>query len=100
MMRAANVFVGRAGMLTVAEALAVGVAPILCSPVPGQEVRSADFLVNSGVALLARDEEDVVEKVRFLSSHAERLAQLSANAKELGKPSATQKICERVAAAF
>lgn len=99
LMRAADVLVGKAGGLTVSEALAVGLPLIIYNPVPGQEIYNVDFLVNSGAGLLSRDEEDVVEKVRFLSAHPDRLAQMAGNAATLGKPTAAQTICERVLAA-
>lgn len=100
MMRAADVLVGKAGGLTVSEALAVGLPLIIYNPVPGQEIYNVDFLVNSGAGLLTRDEDDVVEKVRFLSRHPERLAQMADNARVLGKPAAAQTVCERVLAAI
>jgi len=100
MMNSADVLVGKAGGLTVSEALAMQLPLIIYNPVPGQEIYNVDFIVNYGAGLPARDEEDVVEKVRFLSTHAERLAQLSANAGALGKPSAAQSVCERVVTAL
>jgi UDP-N-acetylglucosamine:LPS N-acetylglucosamine transferase len=50
--------------------------------------------------MLARDEDDVVEKVHFLSGHQERSAQMTANASTLGMPAAAQTICERVLSAI
>ncbi len=88
MMRAADVLVGKAGGLTVSEALAVGLPLIIYNPVPGQELYNVDFLVNFGAGLLSRDEDDVVEKVRFLSTHPERLKQMTDDAAMLGKPGA------------
>ena len=99
MMHAADVLVGKAGGLTVSEALSVGLPLIIYNPVPGQELYNVDFLVNYGAGLLSRDEDDVVEKVKFLSTHPERLEQMAANAGTLGKPEAAQTICERVLAA-
>ena len=99
MMQAADVLVGKAGGLTVSEALAVGLPLIIYNPVPGQEIYNVDFLVNYGAGLSSRDEDDVVEKVRFLSTHPERLQQMAANTATLGKPEAAQTICERVLAA-
>jgi processive 1,2-diacylglycerol beta-glucosyltransferase len=99
MMRAADVLVGKAGGLTVSEALSVALPLIIYNPVPGQELYNVDFLVNYGAGLLSRDEDDVVEKVRFLSTHPQRLQQMAANAGTLGKPEAAQTICERVLAA-
>ncbi|PKQ29323.1 MAG: hypothetical protein CVT60_05940 [Actinobacteria bacterium HGW-Actinobacteria-10] len=100
MMCAADVLVGKAGGLTVSEALAMQLPLIIYNPVPGQEVYNVDFLVNYGAGLFARDEEDVVEKVRFLSSHPVRLGQMSENAGTIGMPGATQTVCERVLAAL
>jgi processive 1,2-diacylglycerol beta-glucosyltransferase len=98
MMRAADVLVGKAGGLTVSEALAMGLPLIIFNPVPGQELFNVDFLVNYGAGLQARDEDDVVEKVRFLSTHPDRLQQMAANAGQLGKPAAAATVCERVLA--
>jgi processive 1,2-diacylglycerol beta-glucosyltransferase len=98
MMRSADVLVGKAGGLTVSESLAVGLPLIIYNPVPGQEIYNVDFLVNSGAGLLSRDEEDVVEKVRFLANHPDRLRQMAANAQALGKPEAAQAVCEQVLA--
>ncbi len=100
MMRSADVLVGKAGGLTVSEALAVGLPLIIYNPVPGQELYNVDFLVNYGAGMLSRDEDDVVEKVRFLSTHPQRLKQMADNAATLGKPAAAQAICERVLAAL
>lgn len=96
MMKAADVLVGKAGGLTVSESLSMGLPLIIYNPVPGQELYNVDFLVNYGAGLLSRDEDDVVEKVKFLSGHAERLGQMAANASTLGKPVAAQAVCERV----
>lgn len=100
MMTAADVLVGKAGGLTVSESLAMRLPLIIYNPVPGQEIYNVDFIVNYGAGLLARDEEDVVEKVRFLSSHADRLEQMSGNAGTIGTPTAAQAVCERVLAAL
>ncbi len=100
MMRAADLLVGKAGGLTVSEALAVGLPFIIHNPVPGQEIYNVDFLVNSGAGLWSRDEDDVVEKVRFLSTHPDRRAQMAQNAQLLGKPEAARTVCEQVLAAI
>ncbi len=99
-MRASDVLVGKAGGLTVSESLAMGLPLIIFNPVPGQEIYNVDFLVNFGAGLYARDEDDVIEKVRFLSTHPRRLAQMAENADMLGKPAAARAVCERVLAAI
>ncbi len=100
MMCAADVLLGKAGGLTVSEALALGLPLIAFNPVPGQEVFNVDFLVNYGAGLQARDVEDAVEKVRFLSSHPDRLRQLASNARALGRPDATRTVTEHVLSAM
>lgn len=99
-MAASDVLVGKAGGLTVSESLAMGLPLVIFNPVPGQEIYNVDFLVNYGAGLYARDEDDVVEKVRFLSTHPRRLAQMAENAGMLGKPAAARAVCERVLAAI
>jgi len=99
LMRGSDVLVAHAGGVALAEALAVGLPLIILGPVPGGETRNVDVLVNSGAALLSRDEYDAVEKVKFLSTHPERLAQMVDNAGTLGRQKAVQTICERVLAA-
>ncbi|MBI5232209.1 MAG: glycosyltransferase [Coriobacteriales bacterium] len=98
-MHASDLLVGKAGGLTVSEALAVGMPLIIYNPVPGQEMYNVDFLVNYGAGMWARDAEDVVEKVRFLATHPTRLSQMAENAATLGRPKAVQTIAERVLAA-
>ncbi len=100
MMGAVDVAVAKAGGLGVFETVAAGLPLILHGSVSGFESTNVDFLVNSGAALLARDSDDVVEKVRFLSTHSDRLAQMSVNAAAVGHPASTQVVCERVLAAL
>lgn len=100
LMSASDVLVGKPGGLTSSEALAMGMPLIMFNPIPGQEMYNIDFLVNYGAGLWARDEDDVVEKVAFLSSHARRLAQIAENAEMIGKPNAARAISERVLGAI
>ena len=51
MMDAADVLVSKPGGLTISEALAKRVPMILLKPIPGQEDRNTEFLLNNGVAM-------------------------------------------------
>lgn len=88
---------GGAGLI---EAMTAGMPAVIYTPVPGQELHNVDFLINAGGTLLARDEGDLVEKVRYLSSHPDRLAQLVQAASTLLRRDAAQTVCERVFAAL
>ena len=98
LMGAADVFVCRPGGMMIPEACAAGLPAIFAPPVPGQERANVDFLVNYGTALMARDTDDVVDKVRFLATHQRRIEQMGESARMVGKPGATQAACERVLA--
>jgi processive 1,2-diacylglycerol beta-glucosyltransferase len=98
LMRAADLVVGGSGGPTCSQAFALGAPVIVYDPGPGQETHDAGFVVMWGAGLEAGTEEGVVEIVRFLSTHPERLSQLASNAAELGRPSAARAVCERVLA--
>jgi processive 1,2-diacylglycerol beta-glucosyltransferase len=97
-MSASDVLIGKAGGLTVSEALAMGLPLIVHNPVPGQETFNADFLVNYGAGYLARDQDDVISKAGFMSRHPQRIAQMADNARALGRPDAARTVVERVLA--
>ena len=95
-MCASDVLIGKAGGLTVSEALAVGLPLVVHNPVPGQETFNADFLVNNGAGFLARDEDDVVSKAAFLAAHPARLSEMATKARGLGRPDAAKTVIETV----
>jgi processive 1,2-diacylglycerol beta-glucosyltransferase len=97
---AADLVISRAGGATAPLAISLGLPLILYNPVPGQERPNVDFLVNCGAGLLARDEADVVEKARFLSTHPARLEQMAADSRALSHADAAAIVCERVLAAL
>jgi processive 1,2-diacylglycerol beta-glucosyltransferase len=51
MMDAADLIVTKPGGLTVSEALAKRLPMILINPIPGQEERNTEFLLNNGIAM-------------------------------------------------
>jgi processive 1,2-diacylglycerol beta-glucosyltransferase len=93
-----DVVVAGSDTLTLLEAVCTGVPSVIYNPGQGGDVASGDFLVNVGASLLARDTDDICEKVRFLSSHPERCRQMESVTHKLGKGNGTRLICERVMA--
>lgn len=93
---AADLVVSKPGGLTVSECLAVGVPMALMHPIPGQETRNADFLLERGCAIKINGSGSVAPKVGALLSDPQRLAQMRRAARAESKPHAAAAVCERV----
>ncbi len=99
-LKAADVVVARAGSTELVGALACGAPLIIYTEMAGHETHNVDFLVACGAALLARDADDVVGKVRYLAGHRDRLAYVAERAASLGRPEAAKLVCERIRASL
>ena len=95
-MAASDLAITKPGGLTTSECLAMGLPMIAVSPIPGQEERNADYILENGAGLKAHDETGVEFKVRELLKHPERLKQMSKNAKKIGNPDAAKKVLRKV----
>ena len=89
-MDAADCIITKPGGLTSSEALAKRLPMIMINPIPGQEDRNAEFLLNNGAALKISKTFPVDEAVFFLLSHTARLKNLNENLAFLGKPHSTE----------
>lgn len=85
---AADVLVTKAGGLSLAEALAVGVPVVAWRPIPGQEADNARLLTRAGVADTARRPRDLVAAVASLLADGARLADRRRAAQVWGRPDA------------
>ena len=59
LMRTATLFVGKPGGLSSSECMAAGLPMVLIHPIPGQEVRNSDFLLEEGAAVRCNYESTV-----------------------------------------
>ena len=96
LMSCADLAITKPGGLTTSECLALGLPMIINSPIPGQEERNADFLLEQGAALKAIDAVTLEYRVKYLLEHPEKLADMRQRAKALGRPDAAAKVLERV----
>ena len=92
LVRVATLFVGKPGGLTASECMAAGTPMVIVTPIPGQEERNADYLLEEGAAVRSNDIETVDYKIDRLLDEPERLERLRANARRLGRPDAAQVI--------
>jgi processive 1,2-diacylglycerol beta-glucosyltransferase len=96
LMAAADFMVTKSGGLTSSECLAMGLPMVIVNPIPGQEERNADFLLESGVALKANSPAHLVFKVHTLLTDGELLARMKRAALRVARPAAAYDIAEQV----
>lgn len=95
LMAVADLLVTKPGGLTVSEALACGLPMALISPIPGQEVRNADYLLENGAAVKANSPAALTGKIEELLSSEARLPEMRRKAKALGHPRAAFAVARR-----
>ena len=98
LMACADLVITKPGGLTTSECLALGLPMIVNSPIPGQEERNADYLLEQGVALKAFDAVTLEYRVRLLLEHPEQLQAMRAKALALGRPRAALDVLAQVLA--
>jgi processive 1,2-diacylglycerol beta-glucosyltransferase len=96
-MAAADVAITKPGGLTSSECLAMNLPMIVVSPIPGQEERNADFLLESGAALKAVDVASLVYKVRRLLENPQELAAMKVRMRSVARPQAASSVLAAVA---
>jgi processive 1,2-diacylglycerol beta-glucosyltransferase len=97
-MSACDLVITKPGGLSTSECLAKGLPMLLIAPIPGQEERNADYLLECGAALKAVDAASLEYKLDRLLGDAQLLASLRANALRIGQPQAALTVAERVLA--
>ncbi len=96
LMACADLVVTKPGGLTTSECLAMGLPMIVNSPIPGQEERNADYLLEQGVALKAFDDVTLEYRICYLLAHPEKLVDMRAKATVLGRADAARQVLELV----
>ncbi|MDA8236022.1 MAG: glycosyltransferase [Clostridia bacterium] len=96
LMQAADVIITKPGGLTTAEVLTSSLPMIIVSPIPGQEERNTDFLLNNGVALKARHTSELVILLKQLLNNPLRITQMQEMARHLSHPHAAREIVARM----
>ncbi len=94
LMAAADLFLGKPGGLTTSEALAARLPMVVVSPIPGQEERNSDHLLEEGIAIKANDLITLPFKIDRLLDHSERLQSMRENTSRLFHPDAAKTIVE------
>ena len=94
LMRIAALFVGKPGGLTSAECMAAGLPMVIVDPIPGQEERNADYLLEAGAAIRCRELAILAFKIDTLLEDSQRLAEMRRNTARLAHPNAAHTVLD------
>ncbi|ULT54469.1 glycosyltransferase [Neobacillus drentensis] len=82
LMAISDLMITKPGGVTTFEAIAMELPMLLYKPIPGQEQDNAKFLVHSGVAVQAVNDQNLVQHLSGLLNNRELLQQMRENSKQ------------------
>lgn len=91
-MSASDILLGKPGGLTTSEALAKALVFCVVNPIPGQEERNSDHLLEEGVAIRCNNLPALAYKLDRLLADSARFDAMRANALRLARPNAARDI--------
>ena len=94
LMDASDIIVTKPGGLTTSEALAKGLPMVIINPIPGQEDRNTEFLVNSGCAMVVSPTFELDEIIFLLTHDLDRLKLMRESIALYAHPDSTRHICD------
>jgi processive 1,2-diacylglycerol beta-glucosyltransferase len=92
LMAASDLLMGKPGGLTSVEALSKGLVFVIVSPIPGQEERNADHLLEAGVAIRCNNLPALAYKIDKLLDDQSRFQAMRSKALSLARPNAARDI--------
>src|ERR1051325_5623741 len=95
-MSASDIVLGKPGGLTTSEGLAKGLAFVVVNPIPGQEERNSDHLLEAGVAIRCNNLPALAYKIDRLVEDAARFDAMQSNARRLARPDAAREIVSKL----
>jgi len=99
LMAVADLAVTKSGGLTTAECLASGLPMVIRDPIPGQEERNCDFVLEAGAGVRTHGPDSLRYKLKTLFSDPRRLVRMKDAARGAGRPRAAEEILARALSA-
>ena len=97
-MGAADLLVSKPGGMTSAESMASGLPMVIYDPIPGQEERNCDQLLEKGAAIKCNEIIILGYKVGKLLGESGRLEAMRLSARRMGQPQAATKVVQTLIA--
>jgi processive 1,2-diacylglycerol beta-glucosyltransferase len=96
LMSAADIIVGKPGGLTTCEALAKGLVFVIVNPIPGQEERNSDHLLEEGAAIRCNNLPTLAYKIDRMLENKKHFVEMKQNALRFARPNASREIVEKL----
>lgn len=95
-MSASDLVVGKPGGLTTCEALAKGLIFVVVNPIPGQEERNSDHLLENGAAIRCNNLATLGYKIEKLLNNPQKLKLMRQNSLGFARPNAAFDIVDKL----
>ena len=92
LMHISDLFIGKPGGLTSSECMVCGLPMVIISPIPGQEDRNSDHLLEKGCAIKCNEITVLPYKVDRLLDDQARMRAMRENCRRMARPDAAQCI--------
>lgn len=96
LMTASDLVLGKPGGLTTSEALAKGLVFVIVNPIPGQEERNSDHLLEAAAAIRCNNLPTLAYKIDRLLADSVRFATMQANVNRMAQPHAARDIVRKL----
>ena len=96
LMEVSTLIVSKPGGMTTSECLAKGLPMVIVDPIPGQEERNSQFLVNQGIAIRVDEKRHIAREIDVLLNTPKKLEMMKQAALKNGKPMAAQNIARLI----
>jgi len=96
LMTASDIVLGKPGGLTTSEALAKGLVFVIVNPIPGQEERNSDHLLEGGVAIRCNNLPTLTYKLDRLLGDPKRVESMKTNALKMAHPNSANQIVQQL----
>ena len=97
MMDAANCMISKPGGLTVSESMAKGLPMAIVNPIPGQEDRNVEFLLNNGLAMKITKTFPIDEAIYQLLSNDGKVQSMVNQMSKIARPNSAMELTEFIA---
>jgi processive 1,2-diacylglycerol beta-glucosyltransferase len=96
LMAASDLVLGKPGGLTTSEALAKGLVFVIVNPIPGQEERNSDHLLEAAAAIRCNNLPVLAYKMDRLLADPARFSRMQANVRRMAHPNAARDIVRKL----